>query len=74
MYRMIAKIVMSIPSLRNYLLLELGCDKYGRDFADFIEYTECSERNPNGTDIKGHYCKTYDVWTLEDGREIGNIR
>jgi hypothetical protein len=67
---MIAKIVMSIPSLRKYLFLELGFNKYGREFADFIEYVECSDAFPDGTDVKGHYCKTYDVWTLTDGREL----
>ena len=38
MYRMIAKIVMSIPSLRKYLLDELGCDRYGIDYLEMKEY------------------------------------
>jgi len=43
MYRMIAKIVMSIPSLRGYLLDELGYDRYGRDYLEMQEYVHSNE-------------------------------
>lgn len=35
MYRIISKIILSIPSLREYLLLRLGHHKWGNDYLKF---------------------------------------